>query len=305
MIKAMLNWRELLQTELKIYQTRINQYLTNILDKQSQKKQALPSFIRAIEYATLNQGKRIRPALAYSVAEALEIDLNKIDAASAALELIHCYSLVHDDLPAMDNDDLRRGQPTAHIKYGEAHAILIGDAQQSLAFEIISHDNTLSAIQKIEVIKVLSQASGASGMIAGQVLDIESEDQTITLEKLKKLHLQKTGALIKAALFIGAITHDNYHNLKPKLSSLGEKIGLAFQVHDDILDIESDTQVLGKPQGSDEKANKSTYPKLLGLKQAKNYRDELLGEAKQILTETQLSSLFLNNLIDYIGTRKN
>lgn len=293
-----------MKTQLTLYQTRINQYLAECLTNQSKQQGSIAAFNDAMKYCTLNQGKRLRPALAYSIAEALGISLSKIDAAAAALELIHSYSLVHDDLPAMDDDDLRRGQATAHIKYGEAHAILIGDAQQSLAFEIVSQAKSLSAEQRLEVIQQLSIACGATGMIAGQVLDIEAENKTIALSELKQLHLQKTGALIQVALLIGAIASERYTELKPLLLQLGEKIGLAFQVHDDILDIESDTETLGKPQGSDMAADKSTYPKLLGLKEAKEYRDALIEEAKQLLKELDLQSAFLNELIDYIGARQ-
>lgn len=293
-----------LKTQLKLYQTRINQFLDECLKQQAEKKGAIASFNDAMKYCTLNQGKRLRPALAYSVADALGIELTKTDVPAAALELIHCYSLVHDDLPAMDDDDLRRGQATAHIKYSEAHAILIGDAQQSLAFEIVSNADILTAEQRLEMINILSIAAGANGMIAGQVLDIEAENKSIPINHLKQLHMQKTGALIQVALLSGAITSENYANLKPLLLELGEKIGLAFQVHDDVLDIESDSHTLGKPQGSDLAANKSTYPKLLGLQQAKDYRDELLKEAKQVLQKSELQSPFLHDLIDYIGSRK-
>lgn len=293
-----------MKTQLNVYQTRVNQQLTHLLDQQAQNPETLNSFIDAIRYATLNNGKRLRPALTYSIAEALEIDLKLVDNAAAAIELIHSYSLVHDDLPAMDDDELRRGLPTAHIKFGEAHAILIGDAQQTLAFEVISQDTELSAQQKITIIQVLSFASGIAGMIGGQVLDIESENQDISLEKLKTLHSQKTGALIQAALLIGAIPANNYQQLKPALIELGKLIGLAFQVHDDILDIEADTETLGKPQGSDESAKKSTYPKLLGLDAAKQYRDDLISEAKNTLKKLNLESEFLEQLIDYIAERK-
>lgn len=296
-------WRSRLKNQLALYQNRVNEKLTFFLELQKNNDQTLDSFIEAIQYATLNQGKRLRPALLYSVAEALKIDLESLDAAAAALELIHSYSLVHDDLPAMDNDDLRRGLPTAHIKFGEAHAILIGDAQQTLAFEMISGESQLTAEQKIIIIQILASASGPAGMIGGQVLDIESEHQQIDLKRLKQLHLQKTGALIQAALLIGAVPAENFVKIKPQLEQLGKLIGLAFQVHDDILDIEADTATLGKPQGSDELAEKSTYPKLLGLAEAKIYRDELIAKAKLTLKNLEFESEFLQQLIDYIGQR--
>jgi len=293
-----------LKQRLTEFQDRTQQALKSKLELYGSSTSAQQPFFEAISYATLNQGKRLRPALIYAVAEALEIPLEKVDSSACAIELIHSYSLVHDDLPAMDNDDLRRGQPTTHIKYDEATAILVGDAQQTLAFQILAEDETLNPEQSIELIRLLSQASGANGMIAGQVIDIASEGKSISLEQLKQLHLLKTGALIQCALLMGAVQSPRYPDLKSQLTQLGEYIGLAFQVHDDILDIESDTETLGKPQGSDLDLDKSTYPKLIGLAEAKDYRDELIGKAKQLLLETNLNSDFLTGLIDYIAQRK-
>lgn len=294
-----------MKQQLQQYQTRVNQALSQLITKQHQdiENSAQKTFFEALEYATLNQGKRLRPALLYAVADALSIPLNKVDSAACAIELIHSYSLVHDDLPAMDNDDLRRGKPTTHIKYNEATAILVGDAQQTLAFEILSQNNQIDANATIELIHLLSAASGAKGMIGGQVIDIASENKTIKLDELKQLHLLKTGALIQCAILMGAVTADNYAQLKPSLTKLGASIGLAFQVHDDILDIESDTKTLGKPQGSDLELNKSTYPKLLGFDNAKTYRDKLIKQAKTQLSELPIKSIFLEQLIDYIAQR--
>lgn len=299
-----------LHTQLSHYQERVNQALQSYLQHFAKhhnhdlSDSDATNLFPAIEYATLNQGKRLRPALIYAVADALAVPLHQVDSAACAIELIHSYSLVHDDLPAMDNDDLRRGQPTCHIQFDEATAILVGDAQQTLAFQILSEDKNLPAQQIIEMIRLLTLASGPLGMIGGQVLDIQSEGQTISLPALKTLHSLKTGALIQCALLMGAVASTNYIQVKPGLVKLGELIGLAFQVQDDILDIEGDTQVLGKPQGSDIELEKSTYPKLLGLTEAKSYRDELITQAKAELALLDINSSFLYALIDYIADRK-
>ena len=294
-----------MQTQLTFFQDRVNQALIKNLSYFCKPQvNSNQSLFEAIQYATLNQGKRLRPALSYAVADALGIPLNQIDSAACAIELIHSYSLVHDDLPAMDNDDLRRGQPTCHIKYDEATAILVGDAQQTLAFQILSEDSLLQAKHALEMISLLSKASGPLGMIGGQVLDIESEGKSISTEQLKNLHGLKTGALIQCALLLGAVQSEQYQQIKPGLQKLGELIGLAFQVQDDILDIEGNTETLGKPQGSDLQLDKSTYPKLLGLEQAKAYRDSLISEAKNIVKELNFNSPFLTQLIDYIAQRK-
>ncbi len=292
-----------MKAKLTEYQNRINQVLQTQLEDCAS-KQGHHSFFEALNYASLNKGKRLRPALIYAIADALEISLDSVDIAASAIELIHSYSLVHDDLPAMDDDDLRRGQPTTHIQYDEATAILVGDAQQSLAFQILSEDSSVSPKQALELIKLLSQACGANGMILGQVMDIEAEGKVIEIEKLKQLHLLKTGALIQCALLMGAVPSDRYDEIKSDLTQLGEFIGLAFQVHDDILDIESDTETLGKTQGRDLELDKSTYPKIMGLEQAKQYRDELIQSAHTALKTMNLQSEFLTGLINYIAERQ-
>lgn len=287
-----------MKSQLAQYQQRIHQKLSEYLIASP----SIPTkLLEAMRYATLNNGKRLRPALLYGVGEALQIPLDKLDAAACALELIHSYSLVHDDLPAMDDDDLRRGQPTCHIQYDEATAILVGDAQQTLAYEILTQDPLISDHHKIILMQLLTQASGMSGMIAGQMLDIHAKDQPDTLSTLETMHRLKTGALIQCALLMGAVQSAEYAEKQPGLAILGEKIGLAFQVHDDILDIEQPTEVLGKPQGSDEAANGLTYPKLLGLEAAKAYRDQLISEALDALN---VESQFLLELIQYLTTRR-
>ncbi len=290
-----------MKPQLNIYQQRVNHTLEIFLKTQNQCPEEL---LKAIRYSTLNKGKRLRPALVYAIADALKTPLKKMDCLAASIEFIHSYSLVHDDLPAMDNDDLRRGQLTCHIQFDEATAILVGDAQQSYAYEIIINSTKLSDSSKLQALQILSQAAGAQGMVAGQFIDIQSAGQIPKPDKLKQMHLLKTGKLIQAALLLGAITANNSSNFLLGLASLGEKIGLAFQVHDDILDIESSSLQLGKPQGSDEAANKSTYPKLMGLNAAKLYRDQLISASLKILKELNIETTFLVQIIKYIALRQ-
>jgi geranylgeranyl pyrophosphate synthase len=203
-----------LQTVLKQYQTRVEEALRTHLKTQQHQQPNTPGLLfLAIEYATLNPGKRLRPALVYAMGQALQIPLPQLDAAACAIELIHSYSLVHDDLPAMDNDDLRRGLATCHIKFDEATAILVGDAQQTLAFNLLSCDPFLSDKAKISLIQLLSHASGTAGMIGGQVIDIQSENQLLNVNQLKILHQLKTGALIKTALLMGACQSPDLRHL--------------------------------------------------------------------------------------------
>jgi farnesyl diphosphate synthase len=201
-----------------------------------------------------------------------------LDAPACAVELLHAYSLIHDDLPAMDDDDLRRGKPSCHKAYDEATAILAGDALQSLAFRVISAPSQRGtpAKQRIELIHCFADASGSMGMCGGQALDLEAEDATLTLKDLEAVHLKKTGALIRASVQMGALSApDVDEELVDNLDRYARSVGLAFQIRDDILDIEGDTQTLGKPQGSDVAQHKSTYPALLGLQESKDLADEL------------------------------
>jgi geranylgeranyl pyrophosphate synthase len=284
------------------YQQRVEHYLKQTLEHQQAN---LPERLyQALAYASLSPGKRLRPALIYAVAQSLQLPLTKLDPLACAIELIHSYSLVHDDLPAMDDDDLRRGQPTCHKQFDEATAILTGDAQLTLAFEVISHAADLNAEQKIKAIQLLAQAAGAQGMVAGQVLDIAAENQTLSLDALIQVHRLKTGALIKTALLLGALPHPDYATYQSGLSELGEALGLAFQIHDDILDIESDTATLGKTQGRDQALNKSTFPQLLGLDAAKTLRDQTIQKAHTCHQTLGFKSSFLEDLINFIAQRQ-
>ncbi|HEA14998.1 MAG TPA: (2E,6E)-farnesyl diphosphate synthase [Pseudoalteromonas prydzensis] len=259
----------------------------------------------ATHYSVLNGGKRLRPFLVYATGRMLGAKHQDLDVLAAAIECIHSYSLVHDDLPAMDDDDLRRGRPTCHIVYGEAHAILAGDALQTLAFDLIAnHAFDVPAQQQLKMIATLAKASGIEGMVGGQALDIAATNTAVSLIELERIHQLKTGALLNCAISLGALcaTDIDEHTLL-QLKRFGDAIGLAFQVQDDILDIEGDTQVLGKPQGSDVAANKATYPAILGLAGAKQKAQHLLEQALHALAAINADTTELEHLAKYIVER--
>ncbi|MEW8507967.1 MAG: (2E,6E)-farnesyl diphosphate synthase [Candidatus Thiodiazotropha sp.] len=240
----------------------------------------------AMRYATLNGGKRIRPMLVYGAGQALGITRERLDAPASAVELIHAYSLVHDDLPAMDDDDLRRNQPTCHRAYDEATAILVGDALQSLAFKALCCDPCMQADAEIRLsmVESLARASGSRGMAGGQALDLQAVGRELNLAELENLHIHKTGALIRAAVHMATLLDPNADKgLSQRLDHYAKCIGLAFQIQDDILDIEGDTETLGKTQGKDLSQEKPTYPSLLGLTAAKDKAGQLVEEAIQSL----------------------
>lgn len=255
----------------------------------------------AIRYSVVGGGKRIRPIMVYAAGEAMGVKRELMDAPACAVEMIHAYSLIHDDLPAMDDDDLRRGQPTCHKAFDEATAILAGDALQALAYEILT-DETCTSLpdqHRMQMLKLLTQASGAHGMAGGQAVDLASVGKTLTLEQLEAMHRLKTGALIRASILLGAMCNPDISTEELNiLDNYSRCIGLSFQIQDDILDIISDTETLGKPQGSDQEQQKPTYPSILGLEASKQRaleqhelalkQLEPLGERANILC--QLSS---------------
>lgn len=259
----------------------------------------------AINYSLLSGGKRVRPLLVYAAAEAIAgTDLPAdIDSIAAAVECIHCYSLVHDDLPAMDDDDLRRGQPTSHIKFDEATAILAGDALNTGAFEILANLETTPAINKVELIRILSASAGVRGMVAGQHIDLQAANQTISTEHLRCMHQLKTGALIRGAVEMGASAAGASPVQLEALDEYANAIGLAFQVVDDILDIESTTEQLGKQQGADIEQNKSTFPALIGLEETKAEAASLHHRAIKALDSFDTKATPLRQLADYIIQR--
>ena len=292
-----------IKPKLILAQERIACVLNNLIDKQNNTDETLKS---ATRYSLLNGGKRLRPFLVYTTGKMLNAHDSDLDAAASAIECIHSYSLVHDDLPAMDDDDLRRGKPTCHIEFDEATAILAGDSLQTLAFETLSTHNFvgISYNQQVALISVLAQASGLTGMCGGQSLDLAAADKAVSLEQLEQIHNLKTGALLRAAIKLGALCSPNCtSDILNKLDDFGKAIGLAFQVQDDILDIEADTETLGKPQGSDVAANKSTYPALLGLQGAKDKARQLYQDALKALDDINADTSELQALATYIIER--
>lgn len=266
-----------------------------------------PELKAAMEYGLLQGGKRVRPLLVYASGDVLGQPHNAaLDAAAAAIECIHAYSLIHDDLPAMDDDDLRRGQPTVHKAFSEATAILAGDALQALAFDLLSQPHAgLTAERQLRMIQELASAAGYQGMCGGQALDIACEGKVISREVLEQLHRHKTGALIRAAVRLGALCASNMTEAQlTALSRYAEAIGLAFQVQDDILDITADTQTLGKTQGKDIMQQKSTYPALLGLVGARNLADTLLQQALAALADIPYPTQTLEAFAHYIVKRE-
>ena len=291
-----------IEQQLADYQHRVTQQLQQRLQHQSIQS----SLQQAMRYSLFNGGKRIRPALVYLVNNALQGQLSDADAAACAIEAVHSYSLVHDDLPAMDDDDLRRGQPTCHVRFDEASAILAGDALQCIAFQWLScQENDLTAQQQLQMISVLAVASGDMGMVAGQAFDLAHVDQPLNLVQLESMHRCKTGALINAAIQLGILSANSEISTQRKqsLHEYGDAIGLAFQVQDDILDITGDTVTLGKPQGSDAQANKPTYPALLGLEGARAKLQQLLQQALDATECLGQQGTALRQLANYIVER--
>lgn len=246
--------------------------------------------VDAMRYASLSGGKRIRPLLVCATCTGLGGALEDALAPACAVEFIHAYSLLHDDLPAMDDDDLRHGLPSGHIKFGEATAILAGDALQALAFETLTKAPAARTDVRLTAVQVLAEASGWQGMVGGQSYDLDSENRSLSLTQLQSLHAAKTGALIRAAVQIGALFGNPKLDAETYvlLTEFATRIGLAFQVVDDVLDVTQTTETLGKPAGSDEKAKKSTYPALLGITQARSHAENLLEEAEAMLARADL-----------------
>ncbi|GAK86985.1 octaprenyl diphosphate synthase [Vibrio ponticus] len=294
-----------MQEALISFQQRNNQQLEWWLSQLPHQNQTL---IEAMRYGLLLGGKRARPFLVYITGQMLGCKAEDLDTPASAVECIHAYSLIHDDLPAMDDDELRRGQPTCHIKFDEATAILTGDALQTLAFSILADGplNPNAESMRINMVQVLAQASGAAGMCMGQALDLQAENRLVNLQELEEIHRNKTGALMKCAIRLGALAAgEKGREVLPLLDKYADAIGLAFQVQDDILDIISDTETLGKPQGSDQELNKSTYPALLGLEGAIEKANNLLQEALQALDAIPYNTELLEEFARYVIERKN
>jgi geranylgeranyl diphosphate synthase type II len=290
-------------------QQRVNEALTQSLGGlQSEYGDNANEYLQQLEeasyYSLLSGGKRVRSLLCYGAAEAAgQLAIEPLDQVVSAIELIHAYSLVHDDLPAMDNDDMRRGKPTNHIAYDEATAILVGDALQARAFELLSDCTTLSAEIRIKLVKELSAASGVRGMVGGQAIDISATDKNIDLQNLEIMHQLKTGALIRASVAMGAIVAGATGPQRQALDQFALHIGLAFQIQDDILDEEGDSDELGKTRGADRHRNKPTYTSLLGSDKAKDEAQRSLNRAKIALLPFKEAGTRLAQLADYIVSR--
>jgi len=253
----------------------------------------------AMRYASLGGGKRVRPLLCHAAGETFGADPAALDAPACAVELIHAYSLVHDDLPCMDDDVLRRGKPTCHVEYDEATALLVGDALQTLAFQVLAEHGGSAPM-----IALLAQASGSRGMAGGQAIDLAAVGKSLTVEELEFMHIHKTGALIRAAILLGAQVGGADDKALFQLSHFAGRVGLLFQVVDDILDAEANTATLGKTAGKDAAQNKPTYVSLLGLADARRKATELRTEAKELLGALGERARRLNQLTDYIVDRK-
>ncbi len=285
------------------YQTRINQFLSNKLSQLTVNDKKL---LDAMQYGLLIGGKRMRPYLTYITGEVLGANINDLDAIAGALECIHAYSLLHDDLPAMDDDDLRRGKATCHKAFDEATAILAGDSLQTLAFDILAnhHFSSFGQNKQVKLIQQLVTASGYQGMCGGQALDLSATDKNIELAQLEILHSLKTGALLKASVLMSAECCEQVTaEQKSILSDFAQLIGLAYQVQDDIIDITSSEEELGKPAGSDLAANKSTYPSLLGLKGAQDKAEDLYQQALQALACLPYNTQMLTEFATFIIKR--
>ena len=258
----------------------------------------------AMRYSVFAGGKRLRPVLMLETAKMCGGNEADVMPFACAMEMIHTYSLIHDDLPAMDNDDLRRGRPTSHIKYGEAVAILAGDALLNRAFEVASGANG-DAERTLKAMRILSASSGTEGMIGGQVMDMEYEGKEITLDALRLMHSGKTGAIIRSSCVIGAVMSGANDEEIAAVDEFAKNLGIAFQIQDDILDVEGTEEELGKPIGSDAEENKNTYVSLLGLERAKELMKEYSAKAKDALKPFGERAEFLADLTDYLTSRRN
>ncbi len=293
-----------LNAYLEIKRRAINDALESLAWEKASRPGRL---IEAMKYSLMAGGKRIRPILCLAAAEAVGCaNCGAFIPAACAIEAIHTYSLIHDDLPAMDNDVLRRGKPTCHIQFDEATAILAGDALLTLAFDLLSSESGLNAVaaeSRLYVIQIISAAAGFKGMVAGQALDMVSEGRKLTTDELKTLHGLKTGALIEAAVVTGAVLGGGKSKQVDALKQYGKCIGLAFQVTDDILNVEGDPELMGKSAGTDAKSNKNTFPSLMGIQASKDLAGELVHSALELLSDFDAGALPLREIAKYIISR--
>lgn len=297
-----MNQREHLQALLDETREQFNQQLIRLLE---QRTALAPRLNEAMHYALVLGGKRVRPFLTLQVGRLCGADKHSLERAAAAVECVHAYSLIHDDLPAMDNDSLRRGQPTCHIAFDEATAVLAGDALQTLAFELLStNDKALDPTRQLEMIHVLADASGDRGMCGGQALDLAATGVKLPESELAQIHIHKTGALIRAAVQLGVLAgHSEAQPYRAHFDAFAHYLGLAFQVQDDILDVVGNTAALGKTQGSDLHANKATYVSLLGIDGAKQRLHDLHHKALHALGKIPYNTQILEAFADHLLNR--
>ncbi|MFB6422096.1 MAG: (2E,6E)-farnesyl diphosphate synthase [Candidatus Malihini olakiniferum] len=282
-----------ISAQLSAHADRVNQALNLFILRLPLQGSLL---IDAMAYSSLLGGKRLRPFLVYTTGQLFGISMSSLDAPAAAVESIHAYSMIHDDLPVMDDSELRRGQPTCHIKFGEANALLAGDALQTLAFSILAEASMpeVGERDRLSMVAELAQASGIAGMCGGQALDLAAEGKRVSLDALEQIHSHKTGALIRASVRLGAKSAGAAcQSALPYLDRYANAIGLAFQVQDDILDVIGETKITGKRQGADQQLKKSTYPGLLGLVSAQEMAIDLYQESLAALDELQAASEML------------
>lgn len=293
--------------ELKTWQAQAQAQTELLMARLMPSENQLPqSLHETMRYAALDGGKRLRPLLVLAASELGEAVPDAVEAAMAAIELIHVYSLVHDDMPAMDNDSLRRGRPTCHIRYGEAAALLAGDALQTLAFDLLSRPTALPPQRQLHMLSTLARASGSLGMAGGQAIDLANVGRSITQSELEQMHSLKTGALIRAAAALGGLScPDLTDNDLQRLDRYAARLGLAFQVIDDVLDCEADTATLGKTAGKDAVNDKPTYVKLMGLSAARQYAETLVAEALETLEPFGSRAAHLRGLAQFVTARKN
>ncbi len=295
--------------QLDVYVTKQKGLVDEYLDSIMPPPDKHPDIIhKAMRYSLFANAKRLRPILTLASAESVGGNVKQILPIACALELIHTYSLIHDDLPVMDNDDLRRGKPTNHKVFGEAIAILAGDALLTAAFEALSVPEITDAIgsaRQLKIINKLAKAAGSAGLIGGQVVDIQSQGKSLDIPELEYIHVHKTGKLILVSIISGAVAAGCSENQLAALSGYGEKLGLAYQIIDDILDVEGESAELGKNTGADSALHKATYPQVLGMKQAKIQAQLLISDAKADLKPLGDKARHLSEIADYILNRKN
>ena len=293
--------------ELKAWQQKAQAQTELLLERFLPSENQVPHTLHeAMRYVTLGGGKRLRPLLVLAASELGDADQNAVEQAMAAIEMVHVYSLVHDDMPAMDNDSLRRGKPTCHVKYDEATALLVGDALQTQAFDVLSRPTGLPAERQIAMLSTLAKASGSLGMAGGQAIDLANVGKAMNQAQLEQMHSLKTGALIRAAVVLGALACPDLDSDDVRtLDNYAARLGLAFQIIDDVLDCEADTATLGKTAGKDSDNDKPTYVKLMGLQTARAYAETLTAEAAALLEPFGAKALRLNQLAQFVTARKN